>query len=571
MSLSTSWRRGLFAAAVITVGTAGPSPCWAQDGPPANDTGVKHPDHRSAVTLNTAAMGLIREGKWSEGLRVAEQARDRAESEEERAEAWLLIATARLRLKEMSAFPAAMQELEQRLALVDSRHWLHAETARLRAEAELRGRDSGSRNPGGQGSMGGTGGGADLGGALWHMRYSASQRDWAKTLMAAREILAREGLNDSARADAMLHEYAALRKLGPVDEAVVSLARFEALTAGMLDHGPAMRMALLRRSMGDAAAEEVAGAFSPGEDPYWRAATPEEAGMDAALLREHEAMARLSGADGVLVARGGRIVSEWYSPLYDEPVPTMSSVKSIAALLAGLLVAEGKLSVDDPVSKYVPEWSEGERARVTVRHLLNMTAGLPKRSDMGVSAAGPGGMNAYVIALRPEWEPGTKWAYSNEGAQLLSPVLERAAGEELSGYAARRLFAPMELRATEMKRDSVGGTSTYADARTTLRELAKFGELVRARGRWNGREILPESWIAEMVSPCPVRAEYGYLWWLYESPKVVAMEGYLNTSVWVFPELDLVVARVQREPYLHAAAAYDARKMFGMMERAVKK
>lgn len=328
-------------------------------------------------------------------------------------------------------------------------------------------------------------------------------------------------------------------------------------------------MRLLRESLGDG---DAGGAeltpFTPGPDPFWRTGDPAAVGMDTALLREHERMCQRSGADAVLVARYGTIVSEWYSALYREPVPTMSSVKSITGLLAGLLVQDGKLRVDDPVGKYVHGWNEGLAAKATVRHLLTMTAGLPKRRDMGVASAGPAGYNAYVAALRPEWEPGLKWAYSNEGAQLLSPVLEAAAGEELWRYAQRRLFAPMGLRNTALRRDGAGGTSTYADAETTLREMAKFGVLTLNRGRWNGEQAVPASWVGEMVAPSAQQRGYGYLWWLYEDPKVWAMEGYLETSVWVFPDLGVVVCRVQSTPYLHAAEAYDKRKMFDLIVRA---
>ena len=109
----------------------------------------------------------------------------------------------------------------------------------------------------------------------------------------------------------------------------------------------------------------------------------------------------------------------------------------------GLLVADGKIAVDDPVSRFVPGWAEGRRGRVTVSHLLTMTSGL---SQAGLPNRGVGfaaDRNAYVLGLEPASEPGTRWEYSNEGVQLLSPVLEKAAGVPLQDYARDRRFRPL--------------------------------------------------------------------------------------------------------------------------------
>ena len=121
----------------------------------------------------------------------------------------------------------------------------------------------------------------------------------------------------------------------------------------------------------------------PEGDGFWQSADPAALGLDAGAIREHLALAKASGADAVLVAYRGKVVSEWYSPRYRTPAYTMSSVKSITGLLAGLLVADGKLAVDDPVSRFVPSWADGRRGRVTVRHLLTMTSGLSRTLDAG--------------------------------------------------------------------------------------------------------------------------------------------------------------------------------------------
>src|SRR5215469_234972 len=125
---------------------------------------------------------------------------------------------------------------------------------------------------------------------------------------------------------------------------------------------------------------DVLSAEPPAHDGFWKTADPATLGLDVEALDRHREHAEKSGAHAVLVVYKDQIVSEWYSPRYREKMPTMSSVKSWTGLLVGMLIADGKIgSVDDPVSKYLPEWAEGEKAQVTLRHLLTMSSGLKRR------------------------------------------------------------------------------------------------------------------------------------------------------------------------------------------------
>jgi CubicO group peptidase (beta-lactamase class C family) len=251
------------------------------------------------------------------------------------------------------------------------------------------------------------------------------------------------------------------------------------------------------------------------------------------------------------------VISEWYSPRYRTPVATMSSVKSVTGLLAGLLVADGKLAVDDPISRFVPGWLDGLRGRVTVRHLLTMTSGLSKARTPAESVGFAADKSGFVINLKPTSEPGSQWEYSNEGVQLLSPILEQAAGVPLQDYARDRLFRPLGMDETRLRVDGEGHAWTYADAETTLRDFARLGELMRNKGRWRGQQVVSEAWVDASTQPCPKNANYGYLWWIVKDPKGFAALGYLDTSCYVFPSLELVVARIQARPYLFATEPYE--------------
>ncbi len=291
----------------------------------------------------------------------------------------------------------------------------------------------------------------------------------------------------------------------------------------------------------------VKGIGFENEDGYWSVAEPAAAGLDESALRLHLELCIRTGADAVLVARGNRIVCEWYSPRYSAPIAAMSSTKSVSSVLCGIMRDRGLLSFDDAVGKFLPEWRDGRRAGVQIRHLLSMTSGLGRTADPGKSVGYSGEKNAFVRALTPDMEPGKSWSYSNEGVQLLSPIMEEAAGEKLDVFARRELFLPLGMLRTGM-RNSNGNVWTYADMETTPRDFARLGRLMMGRGSWRGREIVSPRYVAEAVSPVALKAGYGLLWWLYGPGGGLAgfgAEGYLDTSMYVFPGHDLIVVRMQ--------------------------
>src|SRR5205823_8324733 len=117
---------------------------------------------------------------------------------------------------------------------------------------------------------------------------------------------------------------------------------------------------------------------SVADDGFWQTADPATAGVDGGALERHRALCEQSGADACLVVRRGRIVQEWYSSRFHTPAMAMSSTKSVTGLLVGMLLEEGKIpSLDTPVCAYVAQWCAGDKAHVTLTHLLTMTSGLP--------------------------------------------------------------------------------------------------------------------------------------------------------------------------------------------------
>lgn len=381
--------------------------------------------------------------------------------------------------------------------------------------------------------------------------------------------------------------YSRLR-LGEAESARAALARFDeecrALPPGHWVHDFADEV---RKGLGDPAPPSAArprpspvtprassGAARPApapaarrEDDFWRTADPAAAGVDPSALEEHRRLCERTGADACLVVRGGRLVQEFYSGRYSEPMYAMSSTKSVTGLLVGMLLDDGRIkSLDEPVCSYVAEWCGGRKGKVTLRHLLSMTSGLPRMWGEGIASTND--KNRFVAALAPAAEPGAAWAYSNEGVQLLSPVLDKAAGEPIQDYARRRLFEPLGMTGTRLHLDERGHAWTYADMETSARDMARLGLLMLNRGVWRGRRIVSASWVEQSTRRSQQFERYGLLWWLYDEPKGFAAIGHLNTNIYVFPGLDLVVVRMQSKP-LERELPYEpeALRLFARMVR----
>ena len=317
-------------------------------------------------------------------------------------------------------------------------------------------------------------------------------------------------------------------------------------------------------------------------DGYWRFGTAGEEGLVREGVDGYVELCRRTGADAVLVARGRTIVGEWYSPRYNGSLYAMSSTKSVTGLLVGIAQDDGLLSVSDPVGDYIDSWNNGIRARVTVRNLLTQTSGLSQRSGQE-SVGSVANKNTFVIGLEPDTEPGRQFVYSNEGVQLLSPILEQAIGGRLDEFATERLFAPLGMDHTSLH---ISGSDrsvwTYADMETTPRDFARLGRLILDGGTHDGDQIVSGDYLVEAMGPSDLADNYGYLWWRFVGdagiPGVASL-GYLSTDMYVLTDDDVVIVRMkaprttysgvnEERPYSQGLVATMFRVMVGLSDPA---
>ena len=338
--------------------------------------------------------------------------------------------------------------------------------------------------------------------------------------------------------------YAQLR-LGRASDAATTMNTFDRTCASL----PANHWL---RGAADQVRAELIPLASPkpavGDDGYWKAVDPATVGVDADALERHRTLCAHSGADACLVVRRGKIVQEWYSSRFHTPIMAMSSTKSVTGLLVGMLLDERKIpGLDARVCTYVEQWCAGDKSRVTLKHLLTMTSGLPRMYAEGVGSVS--NKDSFVVALPLTTPPGTTWAYSNEGVQLLSPILDEAAREPIQNYAHEHLFEPLGMHDSRLHLDERGHAWTYADMETTPRDFARLGVLMLNGGAWQGRRVVSGAWVQRSTEASQeFNRQYGLLWWLIEAPRGYAARGYLDTNLYVFPAQELVVVRMQSKP-----------------------
>jgi CubicO group peptidase (beta-lactamase class C family) len=313
----------------------------------------------------------------------------------------------------------------------------------------------------------------------------------------------------------------------------------------------------------------------------WSVAAPESVGLDSAVLCPMVKWlnaSKESNVHAVLVARHGRLVFEQYFSGSDEAWgrelgniafgpevrhDERSVTKSVIALLLGIAVDRGIVKgIDEPVLSFFPEYADlrtPEKDRITLRHLVTMSAGLewheldtPYTNAANSENRMDSSPDPYRFALEQPVvaPPGDVWEYNSGATELVAAVLKNAAGKQADDLARELLFEPLGITDVEWPRNAHGNVIAAGALRLRPRDLAKIGQLVLQRGNWKGTQIVSAAWIDAATTPqinglSPYL--YGYFFWLGRSlvdrreVQWAAAVGLGGQRVFIIPELDLVV------------------------------
>lgn len=285
-------------------------------------------------------------------------------------------------------------------------------------------------------------------------------------------------------------------------------------------------------------------------------------------LADAAAWAEERNSSVFLVMHNGQIVAEkyWRGFRATDTFNSMSMAKGVLSLVTGIAIAEGALSSEEAeIGQYLKEWSQDERGTIRIKHLLQMTSGLRFNdnpfnpfSDLVKMHGRPDALKEALKA--PLYtKPGEAFDYTNVNSQILSTVIERATGRRYADYVSDKLWQPLGAGDAAVWLDREGGNAkAYCCFFATPRDWLRVARLMIDRGRVNGKQIVPESWIKKMTTSSDRETEYGYgIWLAYPSdkpkstnrtiPKLVRdmyyFDGQGKQRLYVVPSKNLVIAR----------------------------
>lgn len=315
--------------------------------------------------------------------------------------------------------------------------------------------------------------------------------------------------------------------------------------------------------------------------------------------RDVETFMDRNSVAGLLVIRHGQIVLERYG-LGLQPQDrwsTMSTVKSMTSMLVGAALRDGAIgSIDDPLTRYLPQLGGSGYAQATVRHLMTMSSGVAwseiytdKNSDVNrysksLADKVPGGVLAMLRERPSAHAPGTAWHYNTGDTYLLGAVICAATGGTLADYMSDRIWQPcgMEFDAYYTLESEGGQEIGGSRAGMTLRDMGRFAQLVLDDGRIGDTQVLPPGWVDLATArafdiPATFNAThrqalgitgYGFGWWLRDDGAVLAM-GHSGQRMFIDRRRGLVLVNLAAYPeprYLSAVEHDRDAELAGLIE-----
>ena len=293
--------------------------------------------------------------------------------------------------------------------------------------------------------------------------------------------------------------------------------------------------------------------------------------------------------DGIVVLHRGRCVYERYFGALQahRPHACFSITKSYAATIAASLIHEGVLDESRSVPYYLPEMRETAYRNASLRHLLDMQVGVayselytdpqaeiwayaragglrPRRSDHH----GPKNYYEFLTTLREEGEHGRIFEYKTVNTEVLCWVMKRVTGLGLADALSQRIWSRLGCEEDAyISVDSIGVEMGGGGLCAGLRDLARFGELMRRQGDWQGEQIVPAAVVADILagsdpakfprSEYPLLPGYSYrnMWWIaHDELGTIEARGIHGQRLFVAPRAEVVIARFASHPVATSAA-----------------
>ncbi|MCD2493243.1 beta-lactamase family protein [Lacrimispora sp. NSJ-141] len=281
--------------------------------------------------------------------------------------------------------------------------------------------------------------------------------------------------------------------------------------------------------------------------------TPESQGVPSRRLAaffEELAGDNRTDLHHVMVLRHGNVIGEADVAPYGRDMwhASYSMCKTITGMAIGMLIEEGKLSLDDKVLHLLDSKSllAGIRQKnLKVEHLLTMTSGVTF-NETGIVSGDD--WTASYLQAGVKGTPGTKFEYNSMNTYILSAIVTKLTGESMMDYLRPRLWEPMGITQVFWEACPKGITKGGWGLFIGTEDAAKLGQLYLQKGNWKGRQLIPESWVETATSKHIDTPEsmgpygYGYQVWMGGRPGSYTFNGMLGQNIVVYPDIDMVVA-----------------------------
>ncbi len=241
---------------------------------------------------------------------------------------------------------------------------------------------------------------------------------------------------------------------------------------------------------------------------------------------------------------------------------SFSMAKSFISLLVGFAIDDGKIkNINQKVGDFIPEFSKGDNAKLTIKNLITMSSGLNWKESYGspftktTQAYYGHNLKKLILKLKVTEEPGKEFKYLSGNTQLLALIVEKAVGKNISEYISEKLWKPIGAKNDALWcLDKKNGTEkAYCCFNSNAKDFARIGQFCLDKGKWNKKQLLSSNYITESFKPDtfltfnnkPVNF-YGYMWWMgnYKGHHITYARGILGQYIFIIPDYNAIVVRL---------------------------
>ena len=289
-------------------------------------------------------------------------------------------------------------------------------------------------------------------------------------------------------------------------------------------------------------------------------------------ITETERLQKYNDAYGTIAYVIIKNDSIWFENYYngygeDSKTNSFSMAKSYVSGLMGKAIEEGYIkSLDQPVSDFFPEFSEGLAAKMTVGDLSSMASGTnwdeKYYSPLSITTRAyfDDDLEKVILGLKVVKEPGQAYKYSSGDTQLLAMVIEKATGKKLYNYLTESFWKPSGSENPalwQVDSEAHDLVKAYCCIASNAKDFARFGKLYKDHGKWNGKQILDSTFVAKSITPRFAESpQYGYGFWMQkrDGKSFFMMRGHLGQYVIVEPEDNIIIVRLGHQKSPDAAS-----------------